>query len=100
MQEGAHSSICLLDFPVFNLASALTSPNSPSIVHDGLTLGENRVNSALANSACSVCLPQIFVKYSIWSMTLSSETTARIPCAIVGIQMSSKRTCVRGLALR
>lgn len=100
MQEGAPSSICLLDFPVLNLASALTSPNSPSIAHEGLTRGENGVNSALANSACRVCLPQIFVKYSIWSMTLSSETRARITGEIVGIQMSSKRTCVRGLALR
>lgn len=100
MQEGAHSSICLLDFPVRNLASALISPNSPSIAHEGLTLGENGVNSALANSACSVCLPQIFVKYSIWSMTLSSETIARITCAIACIRMSSKGTCVKDLALR
>lgn len=91
MQEGAHSSIGLLDFPVLNVVSAcdapftLISPNSSSIVHEGLTHGENRINSVLANSALSVCLPQIVIKYSIWSVTLSSETIARITCAIVCI---------------
>lgn len=90
MQEGVHSSICLLDFPVLNVVSALISPDSPSIVREGLTLGENRVSSAY--SARSVCLPQIFVKHSIWSMTRSSET-------LVCIRMSSKGTCVKGLAL-
>lgn len=91
MQEGAHSSIGLPDFPVLNVVSArdapfsLISPNSSSIAHEGLTRGENRVNSVLANSALSVCLPQTFIKYSIWSVTLSSETIARITRAIVCI---------------
>lgn len=87
---------CSLCCPCSCAPFSLISPNSSSIVHEGLALGENRVNSVLADSALSVCLPQIFIKYSIWSVTLSSETIARITCAISW--MSSKGTCAKELA--
>lgn len=90
VQDGTHGSICLLNFSVLNLVPIPDapfphiSPNSSSRVHEGLTLGENRVNSVLA--MCTQCLLATDIcRYSTWSMALSFESIARITLAIICI---------------